>query len=125
MKEREILYRVKGELEQILISVPSIKVNECLLGAPLGKVRVDLIVKLRVNGEPLNLLVESKSLGEPRIVRAAIQQLREYSSLIENPYPVVAASYISEDNANLCKQNKVGYIDLAGNCFLSFDQVDI
>lgn len=125
MREQEILYRIKDELEQILISVPFIKVKEFLLEAPLGKVRVDLIVRLRVNGKPLNLLVESKSLGEPRIVRAAIQQLREYSSMIENPYPVVAASYISEDTANLCKQNRVGYIDLAGNCFLSFNQVYI
>lgn len=59
------------------------------------------------------------------MVRMAIQQLREYSSLTENAYPVVAAPYISEDTANLCKQNKVGYIDLAGNCFLTFHRVYI
>jgi hypothetical protein len=125
MNEQAILYKIKDELDQILSAVPFIKVNESLLEASLGNIRVDLIVKFKINGRLLSLLIEIKSLGEPRIIRTAIQQLREYSNLIENAYPVVAAPYISEDTANLCKQNKVGYIDLAGNCFLTFDRVYI
>ncbi|MDP2719747.1 MAG: type IV toxin-antitoxin system AbiEi family antitoxin [Dehalococcoidia bacterium] len=125
MKAQETLNKIKDKLEQILIAVPFIKINESLLEARLGNVRVDLIVKVNINGRLLSLLVEFKSLGEPRMVRMAIQQLREYSSLTENAYPVVAAPYISEDTANLCKQNKVGYIDLAGNCFLTFHRVYI
>ena len=125
MKEQEILYKIKYRLEQVLVSVPSVEINESLLEATLGNFKVDLIVKLKINGEVKSLLVESKSLGEPRIVRMAIQQLREYSNLIENAYLLVAAPYISEDTAKVCKQNKVGYIDLAGNCFLTFDRVYI
>ncbi|HAS28076.1 MAG TPA: hypothetical protein DCR59_02635 [Dehalococcoidia bacterium] len=125
MNEQAILYKIKDELEHILSAVPFIKVNESLLEASLGNVRVDLEVKFKINGRLLSLLIEIKSLGEPRIIRTAIQQLREYSNLIENAYPMVAAPYISEDTANLCKQNKVGYIDLAGNCFLTFDRVYI
>jgi hypothetical protein len=37
----------------------------------------------------------------------------------------MAAPYISKDTANICKQNKTGFIDLAGNCFLAFDRVYI
>jgi len=125
MNEQDILYKIKDELDQILSAVPFIRVNESLLEARLGNVQVDLIVKFKINGRLLNLLIEIKSLGEPRIIRNAIQQLREFSNLIENAYPVVAAPYISENTANLCKQNKVGYIDLAGNCFLTFDRVYI
>jgi len=125
MKEQEILYKIKDKLEQVLVSVPFVEINESLLEATLGNFKVDLIVKLKINGEVNSLLVESKSLGEPRIVRMAIQQLREYSNLIKNAYPLVAAPYISENTAKVCKQNKVGYIDLAGNCFLTFDRVYI
>ena len=125
MNEQDILYKIKDELDQILSAVPFIRVNESLLEARLGNVQVDLIVKFKINGRLQSLLIEIKSLGEPRIIRNAIQQLREYSNLIENAYPVVAAPYISEDTANLCKQNKVGYIDLAGNCFLTFNRVYI
>ena len=56
---------------------------------------------------------------------AAIQQLREYLDRTENAYPVVAAPYISDDTARICKQNGVGYIDLAGNSFVNFDQIYI
>jgi hypothetical protein len=125
MNEQDILYKIKDELEQILSAVPFIKVDESLLEASLGNVRVDLIVRLKINGRLQSLLVKVKSSGEPRIIRTAIQQLRESLSQINNGYPVVAAPYISEDTANLCKQGKIGYIDLAGNCFLTFDRLYI
>lgn len=125
MKEQEILNKIQDELKQILATVPFIEISQFLLEATLGNFKVDLIVKLKINGEVKSLLVESKSVGEPRIVRMAIQQLREYSNLIENAYPLVAAPYISEDTAKVCKQSNVGYIDLAGNCFLTFDRVYI
>jgi len=125
MKEQEILSQIQNKLKQILASVPFVEIYESSSETTLGNFQVDLIVKVKIDRKLRTLLVESKSLGEPRIVRMAIQQLREYSNLIGDAYPVVAAPYISEDTADLCKQNKVGYIDLAGNCFLSFDRVYI
>jgi hypothetical protein len=125
MKEQELLYNIKDKLEKVLISVPFVEIDESLLEATLGNFRIDLILKIKVNDNLRSLIVECKSLGEPRIVRTAIQQLREYSNLIENAYPLVAAPYISENTASLCKRNAVGYLDLAGNCFLSFDRVYI
>jgi hypothetical protein len=125
MKEQEIVYRIRGELERVLQSVPFAKAQEYLLATRIGDKRVDLAVRMIANDQPWNLLVECKSVGEPRMVRMAIQQLREYANLVENIYPVVGAPYLSKDSADLCKQNSVGYIDLAGNCFLSFDRVHI
>jgi hypothetical protein len=81
------------------------------------------MIEIKIDGKVIILLVESKSLGEPRMIRMAIQQLRESVGLIENAYPMVAAPYISNDAAAICRQNNVGYIDLAGNCYLSFDRV--
>ena len=42
---------------------------------------------------------------------------------MKDAYGVVVAPYISNDTARLCRENGVGYIDLAGNCFLGFDQI--
>ncbi len=125
MKEQEIISRIKEELEEILRSVPFLEVKKSSLEAPLDNFRVDLLVELKVNNELLNLVVEAKSQGEPRMVRAAIQQLAELVNLVKNAYPVVTAPYISEDTAKICRQNNTGYIDLAGNCFLAFDSTYI
>ena len=125
MKEQEILFQIQNKLKQILTSIPFLEIYESSLETTVGNFQVDLIVKVKVDRRFKTLLVESKSSGEPRIIRMAIQQLREYSALIGDIYPIVAAPYISKDTANLCKQNKVGYIDLAGNCFLSFDRIYI
>ena len=125
VNEQEILRTIKSDLDRLLQSVPFVEIQESLMETKIGDKRVDLAVRLRAVGQSYNLLVECKSVGEPRIVRMAIQQLREYSSLLEHVYPVVGAPYISKDTAALCKQNSVGYIDLAGNCYLSFDHVFI
>ncbi len=125
MKEQEVIFRIKDELEQTLGDIPFIEIVESRLEASLAGVQIDLVVDLKIKGNFQKLLVESKSLGEPRLIRSAIQQLKEYLNRIIDAYAIVAAPYISNDTARLCKQNQVGYVDLAGNCFLNFDQVYI
>jgi hypothetical protein len=125
VKEQELIGRIKDELYNILNSVPFIKIGQSQLEAPLGNFRIDLKIEVKINRKLTSLMVEFKTPGEPRIVRTAIQQLREFSKSYENTYLVVASPYISDDTANLCKQNNVGFIDLAGNCFITFDRVYI
>lgn len=125
MREQEVLTRIKDELEQTLRDISFLQIGQSVLQAPLTGGQVDLLVELKAKNSLLRVLVEVKSLGEPRVIRSAIQQLKEYMDRIEDTYAVVAAPYISDDTARLCKQNGVGYIDLAGNCFLNFDQVYI
>jgi hypothetical protein len=123
MKEQEIVIKIKDELERTLRDIPFIKLRSSVMRASLHGVDVDLLLELKIGDDLQKVMVEVKSLGEPRIVRAAIQQLREYLDRMEDAYPVVAAPYISDDTARICRQNGVGYIDLAGNCFLNFDQI--
>jgi len=123
MKEQEIVTRIKDELERTLREIPFVQVCRSVMQASLPGLQVDLLLELKVRDSFQKLIVEVKSPGEPRIIRAAIQQLREYLDRTEDAYPVVAAPYISGDTARVCRQNSVGYIDLAGNLFLNFDQV--
>lgn len=76
------------------------------------------------DGRTQTLLVEYKSSGEPRVARAAVNQL------LSNPetpdtYRIFVAPYISPRAAEICASANIGYADLAGNCRLCFDAVYI
>ena len=65
-----------------------------------------------------------KDSGQPRWARQAINQLSADRS-DPNSYCVFMAPYISPQVAELCAREGVGFVDLAGNCRLSFDGVYI
>ncbi|HEX2988955.1 MAG TPA: type IV toxin-antitoxin system AbiEi family antitoxin [Chloroflexota bacterium] len=71
------------------------------------------------------LVVEVKGTGQPRLAREAINQLLRYIQLKPNAYGIFVAPYISPESAEICRQEGVGYLDLAGNCYLAFGQVFI
>ncbi len=71
------------------------------------------------------LLVETRTSGEPRLAREAINALTASSAMWSHAYPVFAAPYISDKAAAIARENGAGYMDLAGNCRLSFDMVYI
>ena len=51
--------------------------------------------------------------------------LKYYVRSDSRDYPVFLAPYISPEAASICEGYDVGYLDLAGNCRLSFDQIYI
>ncbi|MBW2261108.1 MAG: hypothetical protein JRG91_03965 [Deltaproteobacteria bacterium] len=63
--------------------------------------------------------------GEPRLARQAASQLHRYRESFQGAYGVFVAPYISPKAAEICKGEEIGYVDLCGNCRLSFDDVDI
>ena len=71
------------------------------------------------------LVCEVKSSGQPRIAREACVTLKYYVRSDSRDYPVFLAPYISPEAASICEGYDVGYLDLAGNCRLSFDQIYI
>lgn len=85
----------------------------------------DIELTLRTPAGPQTVLVEFKSSGQPRIARDAINQLLAFQAKRPGAYGVFAAPYISDKSAQLCSEANIGYIDLAGNCRLSFDGVFI
>ncbi len=66
------------------------------------------------------LLVEARTSGEPRLAREAINALAASSSMWSHAYPVFAAPYISDKAAAIARESGAGYMDLTGNCRLSF-----
>jgi hypothetical protein len=125
MKEQEIVVKIKDELERTLRDIPFIELRSSVMQTSLRGVDVDLLLELRIRDNFRKVVVDVRSLGEPRVIRAAIQQLKEYLDRTEDAYPMVAAPYISDDSARVCRKNSVGYMDLAGNFLFNFDEIYI
>ena len=121
---RAVIDKIEKTLASTLERIPfvsAVKVER--EPAELG---VDLSFHVRLpRGRKMQILVEAKSSGEPRVVREAINQVLRYRERRPNAYAVIAAPYISPRSAELCTSEGLGYIDLAGNCRLSFGEVFI
>ena len=116
-----MVQQLAAELPRLL---PNLTVEKISREAKIaGGRRADLIVQARAGNLRRNLLFEVKSIGEPRMVEMAITQLRRMGRASANPYLVFAAPYISERAREICRSEGIGYVDLAGNAWLSFGSV--
>jgi len=84
-----------------------------------------LSVDMSIGDDQWTILGEVKSIGEPRMIRGAIQQLQSYLSTFSRVHGVIAAPYVGPRAQEICKEAGVGYLDLAGNCRLAFGPVFI
>ncbi len=80
---------------------------------------------MRIAEQRQRLALEVKNSGQPRIARTVAYQLARFREQDPTLYGVFAAPYISAQTAEICNQEKIGYLDLAGNCWLTFGQVYI
>ncbi len=115
---------LKQTVELILQEIPFLKINKKIKSLK-GNIRPDLVMQVNDGNRSTYLIIEAKSSGEPRYIRPAILQLKEYLAQYKNSYGIITAPYISSDTDDLCKKNKIGFIDLAGNCFINFGKVYI
>ncbi len=90
--------------------------------------RADYIFRIETKNteRTIHLLVEAETNGQPRYTRAAVNQLLlAKDEFAGDAYGVFIAPYISPRSGEICKENNVGYVDLAGNCYLSFSNIFI
>jgi len=85
----------------------------------------DFVVSVNLGDKEQTILAEFKNNGEPRYARQAVNQLLRYMQKSPAAYSVFIAPYISPQAAKICREANIGYVDFAGNCFLSFGQVFI
>ncbi|MCL5960618.1 MAG: type IV toxin-antitoxin system AbiEi family antitoxin [Chloroflexi bacterium] len=117
--------RFEKALRGCLAEVPFIQAIDTEQESMTAKGRIDILVKLNSQDREWILAVEVKTSGQPRLAREGINQLWRYREALPYDYAVLAAPYISPRTAEICSQEGVGYVDLAGNCRLSFGQVFI
>ena len=126
LSDKELVDKAENAIRTCLEGVPFIKINEILKNTGPTHLRPDLWIKLAVSYGEQDLIAEVKSSGEPRLVREAAAQLLKYRySAPPGTYGVLVAPFISPRAAEICAEEKIGHVDLSGNCLLSFGQVYI
>ncbi|MGH9895191.1 MAG: hypothetical protein ACREA0_25055, partial [bacterium] len=89
----------------------------------VGGQTADLVMKFKMGDKPHTLAIGVTSLGQPRQIREAVTRLLEIRKEMPEAYPVAVSPYISPQSASLLKRSGLGYLDLSGNCYLSFENV--
>lgn len=126
VKEKEIISKLKKNLCDLFESTNFIKVRDIKSEVkglfPNQQVKPDLIAEIQTKDKRKCLLVfEVKSAGQPRYTRMAASLLKSMIGNRRNCYGVFAATFISEESKQICRENGIGFIDLAGNCLFTFD----
>jgi hypothetical protein len=113
-------------LRQVLAEVPFLTLTPSPSDQPMPP-RADFTVALDVAGDHWLLVGEVKHLSQPRHVREAAYNLRHHLLALPNrkAYGVLVAPYLSEESIAVLRSESLGYLDFAGNCFLSFGSVFI
>ena len=88
--------------------------------------RTDLPIKVRTkNKKEYSIYFDIKSTGQPRYTRMAVNRLKDIITGKPKSYGIFGAPYLSEESVKICKENGIGFIDLAGNCFIKIDGIYI
>jgi Transcriptional regulator, AbiEi antitoxin, Type IV TA system len=113
-------------LRALLDQIPAIKLLDIEQELQRGDLGIDIVAHVEVSGRRHALVCEVKSSGQPRHVRMALLQLRNYVARhAQNATPVFIAPYLSPEAQALCREHAVGFLDLEGNVRLLFDTVFI
>lgn len=113
-------------LRRVLAEVPFLTLNPSPSNDPMPP-GADFTVPLDAAGDHWLLIGEVKHLSQPRHVREAAYNLRHHLLALPNrkAYGVLVAPYLSEESIAVLRSESLGYLDFAGNCFLSFGSVFI
>jgi hypothetical protein len=123
---KEAEERAVDALRELLSQVPAVKVEAIEREAARADGGVDIVAHLSVSKRRHDLLCQVKANGQPRHVRLAVLQLRDYLAHDRRPAtPVLIAPYLSPEGRALCREQEVGFLDFEGNVRLVFDGVFI
>ena len=129
MKESEIIEKLQKSVKEIFDSTGTVKATRTgFAGTRLlnQEIKLDLVIQAETKEKEKYLVVlEVKSAGQPRYARMAANQLQSIRANRENVYGVFGAPFISEESKKICQESGIGYLDLAGNCLLRFNNVYI
>ncbi len=127
MKRQNIEKELIVALMDILKGVPFLKTSKGKISSVTQSgSRPDAVLEAEFNkNKSKKLILEIKSIGQPRQIREAVNQLIRFTSERPDFYGIIGAPYISPAASKICEKEGIGYLDLAGNCRLVFDTVYI
>ena len=127
LKLRDLEDKTLFALKELCSSVPFLSLRAWRQEKTSSGYRPDIVLAMNVGDRHWEWLVECRLNGQPRELRSVIPLMK--SVLAEpgqgNRYALFAAPFLSEESRRLCAEAGLGYVDLAGNVHVSFEQVYI
>ncbi len=122
MKDQNLILSAEKTIKECLNDVPFIKVIKS--ETPGNDAGQDYILHLETPFGRKTIYTEISTNGQPRFARILI---RKVSLLPEDSkiYWVFVAPFISEKTGEMLRGAGIGFIDLVGNCFISFGGLHI
>ena len=125
MDKHRLIDEAVARLGKCLADVPFCALEPGARSAGTTPEGPDWVGSFRVDGEEETVLLQADTSGQPRRAREATNALLRWNSLYPGAIRVFAAPYVSPDAAEILGRASIGYVDLSGNCRLSFDKVYI
>jgi hypothetical protein len=127
MKPRDAEKSAGQALRDCLRDVPFLRLEDIQHHPEQKDTGADLSARLKTPEGERRIFIVFERSGEPRFAHDAVNKLlrrrwREGDSDAD-AWLVFVAPYVSPRAAEICSQEGVGYVDLAGNCRLSFSSV--
>ncbi len=119
MEVNRIEKQAQGALLDCLQNIPF------LTTYPIIDRNGDFRMMVDLDNTQKTIIAEVKNNGEPRYARQAANQLIRYLQNSPEAYGIFIAPYISPQAAEICREANIGFVDFAGNCFISFGNVFI
>ena len=122
-KPQDIEKAAQAALRACLDGVPFARVVSLQRRPRVKDMRPDIVAGVKIDRRTVKLVAEIRDSGQPRIARDAANQLVRYVGAIPKSYGIFIAPYITPATAKICARDGLGYLDLSGNCRISFENV--
>lgn len=124
MREQELRERVKNNISNLLDGLQVIQVKELV---PVGRGHerglADMVVTVKVGNQRKRLGLQFMPRAYPRELEHGVLELRKLVERDPALVPVLVAPFISEVGQRQLRIHRIGYLDLSGNVYVSFDNV--
>jgi hypothetical protein len=127
-KSLEIEESVAGRLKDIFAHVSAVKSENLSRNIRVGSIEMAIKFQIEFNSRQYEILVDVQPDGAPSTLRKAAGRLKANRAFVSgeaNPYLALGAPYITNAGIDVCREERIGCIDAAGNCYLSFGGMHI
>lgn len=124
MKELDLVEYAKNNIYSIFTPVSFVQITSIQSESQNLDIGIGLTAEAVINKKKkIQILFVVKSEGQPRFVHLAAMQLKNLISKEKDSYGVFVAPFISDESKQICRDNNIGFLDLAGNYLFSFDSI--
>jgi hypothetical protein len=124
--EVELRSAAEKAVRECVSDIPGVTIElegqERLVG---NGITVDWLGTIQTKKQTRPLIIEFKRSGQPNFAREAVNMLLRSCRELSNSYGIFVAPFISEESGKILAAEQIGFIDFAGNCLISFDDVYI